>query len=869
MTHRIDIAAASTALEGKSALDILRWAADTLAPRLTFATGFGAEGCAVIDLIARHQLPVDLFTLDTGVLFPETYALWRRLEEHYGITIRAVKPAPTPLRIIEKQAAVFGQKTWERDPDRCCDLRKVEPLRTELVGFDAWITAIRRDQTPDRKSAQMVERDLKFGLIKINPLVTWTATDVWRHLATHDVPYNPLHDRGYPSIGCEPCTSPVAVGEDRRAGRWRGSNKTECGLHSLPLLTNPPKEIAQMSTVVTTTLVTPHGGTLVDRFIAADRVAAFTKHAGSLARITLDARELADLELIASGAASPLIGFVGRADYASILAHTRLQSGAVWPFPLTIAVDDQTRAQLSLGTEAALYDSDGRLLGVLKIGDIFNRDLASELQAVYGTDDDNHPGVAYTKSRPTTLIGGEVEVLPLPDNLPFAKYRLTPRQLRAEIERRGWKRIAGFQTRNPIHRAHEHLTKLALEVTDGIVIHPLVGETKNDDVPAAIRFETYQALIAKYYPPARTILAAFPAAMRYAGPKEALFHALVRKNYGITDLIVGRDHAGVGNTYAPLEAQQIFDNFPPHEIGVAPLKFEPTFFCQACDNLASARTCPHDKAQRLELSGSKLREILKTGGDLPKQFSRPEIAEILRAYYQKDAEVTTAAAPLDPSTRSGLRTSGNQPPLMMSEVEAQTGFILWFTGLSGAGKSTLASALAESLQGQRNLEILDGDEVRTHLSKGLGFSKEDRDTNIHRIGFVARTLAQHGVGVVTAAISPYAETRQQVRGLAESRGIAFIEVFANAKLDSLVARDVKGLYKKAIAGEVKHFTGVSDPYEPPAAPDVEVHTDAESIDESLAKIVAVLRSRGLVPAAKVIPRSNGSSAKAHSPQVQP
>ncbi len=234
----VDLAAASASLEGKPALDILRWAADALAPRLTFATGFGVEGCVIIDLIGRHQLAVDLFTLDTGVLFPETYALWRALEARYGIVIRAVLPA---LTLVE-QAAAHGDALWERDTDRCCDLRKVQPLKKALTGFDAWITAIRRDQTPDRANAQIVERDQKFGLFKINPLVAWTHKDVWRHIANYDVPYNPLHDQGYPSIGCQPCTSAVAEGEDPRAGRWRGSAKKECGLHSLPVVTDTSKE---------------------------------------------------------------------------------------------------------------------------------------------------------------------------------------------------------------------------------------------------------------------------------------------------------------------------------------------------------------------------------------------------------------------------------------------------------------------------------------------------------------------------------------------------------------------------------------------------------------------------------------------------
>jgi sulfate adenylyltransferase len=568
-------------------------------------------------------------------------------------------------------------------------------------------------------------------------------------------------------------------------------------------------------------LVSPHGGTLIDRIVPLAAAEALRRRAAPLPSLTLDARELADLELIATGAASPLTGFLGAADYASVLVHMRLENGTVWPLPLTLAVDEPTARSLKPGDAAALRDASGRLWGLIEVSEVFERDPLLEARKVYRTDDPSHPGVAYLLARPRWLVAGPVTVLPLPEDLPFASRRLTPRALRARIAELGWKRVAGFQTRNPIHRAHEHLTKLALEFTDGLVIHPLVGETKNDDVPAAVRFRAYETLVATYYPPDRTLLAAFPAAMRYAGPREAIFHALVRKNYGITHLIVGRDHAGVGKFYGPYEAQEIFDRFTTEELGVTPLKFEPTFYCHACDSLASPRTCPHDEATRLELSGTRVREILRGGGRLPRKFTRPEIAEILREHYAGSQAVQ---GPRHPSG----------------------GFVLWFTGLSGAGKSTLAQAVRARLEGDRFIEILDGDEVRTYLSKGLGFSKEDRDTNIRRIGFVARLLARNGVAVITAAISPYASTRGEVRSLTAADGVPFVEVYATADLDALVARDVKGLYKKALAGEVQHFTGVSDPYEPPLDAEVVVHTDRETVAESADRILAALEERGLL-----------------------
>jgi sulfate adenylyltransferase len=573
--------------------------------------------------------------------------------------------------------------------------------------------------------------------------------------------------------------------------------------------------------MTTQNLVSPHGGVLVDRIAAPAEVDALRQRASTLPALILDAREIADLELIATGAASPLTGFLGSADYESVVEHLRLADGTVWPLPLTLAVAEETCARLAPGKEAALHDAAGRLWGVLSVTEVFSRDPLEESRHVYGTEDPSHPGVAYLLSRPRRLVAGDVRVLPLPLDLPFAERRLTPRRLREEIRTRGWRRVAGFQTRNPIHRAHEHLTKLALEFADGLVIHPLVGETKNDDVPASVRFRAYEVLVDKYYPRGRTLLAAFPAAMRYAGPREALFHALVRKNYGIDRLIVGRDHAGVGKFYGPYEAQEIFDRFTFEELGVTPLKFEPTFFCRDCDALASPRTCPHAPASRLDLSGSKVRELLRAGRRLPEEFTRPEIAEILREHY---------AAPV---VAPALRRPG-------------AGFIVWFTGLSGAGKTTLAEALHRRLAGQRVLEILDGDEVRTHLSKGLGFSREDRDTNIRRIGFVARLLARHGAAVATAAISPYAATRAEVRTEAEREGTPFVEVYVEAALDCLVARDVKGLYKKALAGEIAHFTGVSDPYEAPGNADVVVRSDRESVEEGLARILGALEERGLL-----------------------
>jgi len=384
--------------------------------------------------------------------------------------------------------------------------------------------------------------------------------------------------------------------------------------------------------------------------------------------------------------------------------------------------------------------------------------------------------------------------------------------------------VGGFQTRNPIHRAHEHLTKLALEFVDGLVIHPLVGETTADDVPADVRFRCYETVIDKYYPKERVLLAAFPAAMRYAGPREALFHALVRKNYGIRHLIVGRDHAGVKNFYGPFESQRIFDQFSPEELGIEPLRFDTMFFCRACDNLASARSCPHSPDLRAEVSGTRARQILRAGGQLPPEFTRTEVAEILRAYFE----------------------GAEQPAAPAIDRAASGGFILWFTGLSAAGKTTLAGQLSKHLELARAVHILDGDEIRQHLSTDLGFSKQDRDTNIRRLGYVATLLAQKGVISICAAISPYAQIRNEIRQAAQREGIPFLEVYLRAELPALIARDPKGLYKKALAGEIRNFTGISDPYEAPERPELELRTDRETVAESTHRVLKLLRDRGLI-----------------------
>ena len=379
--------------------------------------------------------------------------------------------------------------------------------------------------------------------------------------------------------------------------------------------------------------IAPHGGVLQERLLPEAERAAAAARAAALPTVELSARQVADLELFAVGAASPLTGFLNQADYLRVRDELRLADGTVWPIPLTLAVDDAT-ARATEGAVEVTLASEGQPLAILRVGDRYTYDKQDEARKVYGTDDGAHPGVAALYAQGDLLLGGEVSVFALPER-PFLAHRLTPRETRAAFAERGWRTVVAFQTRNPVHRAHEYIQKCAMEITDGLLLHPLVGETKDDDIPAAVRMDCYQVLLEKYYPASRALLATFPAAMRYAGPREAILHALLRKNYGCTHIIIGRDHAGVGNYYGTYDAQLIFDRFEPAEIGITPLKFEHTFFCRVCEGMASAKVCPHDSSNHVALSGTKVREMLQAGQRPPSEFSRPEVADILIAAMKR------------------------------------------------------------------------------------------------------------------------------------------------------------------------------------------------------------------------------------------
>jgi len=385
-----------------------------------------------------------------------------------------------------------------------------------------------------------------------------------------------------------------------------------------------------MSSMTEHETISPHGGTLVDLLATGDEAARLAEEAEHLPKVSVSERELSDLEMLTVGALSPLTGFQGEKDYRLVLETMHLENGLPWSIPVTLSLTAEDAKRVGGATSIALMaPGSASAIAVIDVAEIYERDRQKEALGVFATEDPAHPGVAALLASGDYCAAGEISALRLPDHDTFRTYRLTPAQTRAAFAERGWKTVVGFQTRNPIHRAHEYIQKCALEIVDGLLVHPLVGATKGDDVPADVRMRCYEALFEGYYPKDRAMVSVFPAAMRYAGPKEAIWHAICRKNYGCTHFIVGRDHAGVGDYYGTYDAQKIFDEFEPGELGITPLTFEHSFWCYRCEGMATPKTCPHDETERVSLSGTRVREMLRAGERPPIEFSRPEVADIL------------------------------------------------------------------------------------------------------------------------------------------------------------------------------------------------------------------------------------------------
>jgi sulfate adenylyltransferase len=560
----------------------------------------------------------------------------------------------------------------------------------------------------------------------------------------------------------------------------------------------------------------PYGGNLIDLLVEGEEREALIERAGHYPSLQLSNRNLCDLELLAVGGFSPLDRFMGEADYKRVLTEMRMDDGTLFSIPITLTINKE---DLPVREEwITLRDSRNYLIAVMRIEDVFRWNPLREARLVLGTTDPRHSLVSEMEQWGDFCISGELKVLNLPTHYDFMEIRRTPAQTRALLEEKGNEKVVAFQTRNPMHRVHEALTKRAAEQVGGsLLIHPVVGLTKPGDVDHFTRVRVYKALTAGYYDGYDTVLSLLPLAMRMAGPREALWHAIIRRNYGATHFVVGRDHAGPGTDsngkpfYGPYEAQTMMAQYG-EEIGVEAVTFQELVYVHDEDRYVSREDAP-EGAETAYISGTQVREeYLAQGKTLPAWFTRPETADILRQSY---------------------------PP------RDKQGLCLWFTGLSGAGKSTIANVLtAMLLEHGRQVTLLDGDVVRTHLSKGLGFSKEDRDTNILRIGFVASEIARHNGTVVSAAISPYRNTRNAVREMVgEGR---FVEVFVDTPLEVCEERDVKGLYAKARRGEIKGFTGIDDPYEAPQHPEIHLETVGRTPEENARQIVDYLRGRGFL-----------------------
>ena len=563
-------------------------------------------------------------------------------------------------------------------------------------------------------------------------------------------------------------------------------------------------------------LLPPYGGQLVDLVVGDDYAAELKARAGGLPSIQLSERTSCDLELLATGGFSPLDRFMSEEDYRRVLDDMRLADGQVFPIPVTLSANPGP--EIRLDHDIALRSSKNELLAVMTIEEIWEWDLSEAANRVFDTEDVRHPLVAEMHGWGSLNISGRLQVLALPGRYDFQELRLTPAETRSRLEEFGYRNVIAFQTRNPLHQVHEELTKRATQEVDGaLLLHPVVGMTKPGDVDHYTRVRTYKTLTEHYYEHDRVLLSLLPLAMRLAGPREALWHAIIRRNYGANHLIVGRDHAGPGVDskgqpfYGPYDAQDLVESFSG-EIGVNVVPFREFVYLPDEGRYEEVSKIPQG-ANTSVISGTQVREeYLNQGKLLPQWFTRPEVAEILAESY---------------------------PP------RYRQGICIWFTGLSGSGKSTTAEALTVLLmEAGRQVTVLDGDVVRTHFSQGLGFSKEDRDVNIRRIGYVASEIVRHGGVTICAAVSPYKATRDDVRNMVgEDR---FIEVYMDTPLSVCEERDTKGMYARARRGEIKGFTGIDDPYEPPDNPEIKLDTVAHTAEVNARLILDLLTTSGFL-----------------------
>ncbi|HAU36142.1 MAG TPA: adenylyltransferase [Phycisphaerales bacterium] len=566
-------------------------------------------------------------------------------------------------------------------------------------------------------------------------------------------------------------------------------------------------------------LIVPHGGELVDLMVAPERAAELKRHCRDWPSWNLTPRQLCDLELMMNGGFSPLRGFLSRADYDSVCAKMRLANDVLWPIPVTLDVKEELARRLQRGSKLALRDLEGYVLAVLTVQDVWQPDRQAEAEQVFGTSNPEHPAVGYLlKTAHPWYVGGSIEGVRVPHHYDYVEWRMTPAQVREKFAALGWRKIVAFQTRNPIHRAHQELTfRAAGELEANLLIHPVVGMTKSGDVDHYTRVRCYQAILT-HYPHNTAMMSLLPLAMRMGGPREAVWHAIIRKNFGCTHFIVGRDHAGPGSDskgkpfYGPYDAQELLRKHE-RELGIGMVPFKNMVYLPERDAYLPEDEVP-PQAQTASISGTELRDRLAEGREIPAWFSFPEVVEELRRTYLP---------------------------------RRNQGFTVFFTGLSGSGKSTIANVLLVKLleMGGRPVTLLDGDIVRRNLSSELGFSREHRDINIRRIGFVASEITKNGGIALCAPIAPYDAVRRENRRLISAGG-GYILVHVATPLEVCEQRDTKGLYAKARAGLIKEFTGISDPYEPPADAEIVLDTTDITPEECAQQIILHLEKEGYI-----------------------
>ena len=568
-----------------------------------------------------------------------------------------------------------------------------------------------------------------------------------------------------------------------------------------------------------TSLIEPHGGKLVNLYLSEQESNREKDASKSYLSWDLSHRQICDIEMILNGGFSPLTGFLGQKDYESVVDDMRLADGTLWPIPITLDVSEEFAKQLTAGQQIALRDQEGVLIAVMDVSDIWQPDKSHEAKNVFGADDPAHPAVHYLHHvAGAYYLGGELKGIESITHYDYGHLRDTPAELRAKFEKWGWKRIVAFQTRNPMHRAHQELTfRAAQKVEANLLINPVVGMTKPGDIDHYSRVRCYQHVL-NHYPTQTTSLSLLPLAMRMAGPREAVWHAIIRKNHGCTHFIVGRDHAGPGKNsqgedfYGPYDAQELVKDFQ-NEMKIEMVPFEAMVYVKERAEYRPLSEVVEGETV-LNISGTEFRRRLQEGLDVPEWFSYRDVVEELRKTH---------------------------PP------KHRQGVTLFFTGLSGAGKSTIANALMVKLLelGGRYVTLLDGDHVRKHLSTELGFSKEHRNLNVERIGYVASEITKNGGFAICAPIAPYAATRRKVRDLVSANG-GYIEIYISTPLDVCESRDRKGLYAKAREGIIKTFTGISDPYEAPQNPEIEINTTECSPEEAAQRIILKLENMGFI-----------------------